>query len=248
MLLEPVDPNEEFRERRRRSRRRRARRRIAVLTVFAVSAAAIALGASFLNGRGHQATAQPGSRGPGRRRRDDNGAPTPSLSRSLTRSGRSRHDGASPRSNGKLRRVFAAPSAASTRSSSTSGRERRGRVQRGVPLRGTSAPRSANTTAQPQRAEANASTDRPLVVFEDPKLSVAPPGMASGAATGASGRTTPARVDEPVRQARLEVQRRHRRRGGEGGLRRDHVRLRPLPTDGDLASAVFKGRRRSTRA
>ncbi len=37
------------------------------------------------------------------------------------------------------------------------------------------------------------------------------------------------RLDEPAQQARLEVQRRHRRRRRRGGLRRDHVRLRPLP-------------------
>ena len=38
-----------------------------------------------------------------------------------------------------------------------------------------------------------------------------------------------ARVDEPLRQARLEVHRRCRRRRGEGRLRRDPVRLRPVP-------------------
>ena len=37
-----------------------------------------------------------------------------------------------------------------------------------------------------------------------------------------------ARLDEPVRRGRLEVQRRHRR-GRRCRLRRDHVRLRPLP-------------------
>ena len=36
-------------------------------------------------------------------------------------------------------------------------------------------------------------------------------------------------LDEPVRPARLEVQRRHRRGRGPCGLRRDHVRLPPLP-------------------
>jgi hypothetical protein len=50
MLLEPVDPNERFRERRRRARRRRAIRRVLLLTVVALTAAAIALGASFLTG------------------------------------------------------------------------------------------------------------------------------------------------------------------------------------------------------
>ena len=58
MLLEPVDPNERFRDRRRQARQSRARRRIAVLTVFALSAAVVALGASFLNGRGPPTTTQ----------------------------------------------------------------------------------------------------------------------------------------------------------------------------------------------
>jgi hypothetical protein len=54
MLLEPVDPNERFRERRRQSRRRRAVRRVLALGVVAVAAAASALGMTFLNGWGGQ--------------------------------------------------------------------------------------------------------------------------------------------------------------------------------------------------
>jgi len=38
MLLEPVDPNERFRERRRRARRSRAIRRVLLLTLVAVAA------------------------------------------------------------------------------------------------------------------------------------------------------------------------------------------------------------------
>jgi hypothetical protein len=48
MLLEPVDPNERFRARRRRSRRRRAIQRVAVLAVAALAAAGATLGARFL--------------------------------------------------------------------------------------------------------------------------------------------------------------------------------------------------------
>ncbi len=51
MLLEPVDPNERFRSRRRQARKRRAIRRIAVLAVVAVTAAVLTLGARFLNER-----------------------------------------------------------------------------------------------------------------------------------------------------------------------------------------------------
>jgi hypothetical protein len=51
-LLEPVDPNERFRQRRRQSRRRRGVRRVLALAVVALAAAASALGMTFLNGWG----------------------------------------------------------------------------------------------------------------------------------------------------------------------------------------------------
>jgi hypothetical protein len=49
MLLEPVDPNEKFRSRRRQARMRRAYRRIGLLAVVAVMAAGVTLGARFLS-------------------------------------------------------------------------------------------------------------------------------------------------------------------------------------------------------
>jgi hypothetical protein len=48
MLLEPVDPNERFRARRRQARRRRAFQRVAALAVVALTAAGLTLGARFL--------------------------------------------------------------------------------------------------------------------------------------------------------------------------------------------------------
>jgi hypothetical protein len=51
MLLEPVDPNERFRSRRRQARKRRAARRIGALGIVAVTAAGLTLGARFLNER-----------------------------------------------------------------------------------------------------------------------------------------------------------------------------------------------------
>jgi hypothetical protein len=48
MLLEPVDPNESFRARRRQARRSRARRRISALALVALAAAGVTLGARFL--------------------------------------------------------------------------------------------------------------------------------------------------------------------------------------------------------
>jgi hypothetical protein len=51
MLLEPVDPNEEFRSRRQQARRRRAIRRTLALAVVALAAAGTTLGARFLTER-----------------------------------------------------------------------------------------------------------------------------------------------------------------------------------------------------
>ena len=65
MLLEPVDPNEKFRERRRQNRKRRSLRRILALAVVALAAAASALGMTFLNGWGGQTARPAGSQQPG---------------------------------------------------------------------------------------------------------------------------------------------------------------------------------------
>ena len=56
MLLEPLDPNERFRQRRRQGRRRRAVRRVLALAVVAIAAASSAAGMTFLNGWGGHAT------------------------------------------------------------------------------------------------------------------------------------------------------------------------------------------------
>src|SRR6266498_3808017 len=61
MLLEPIDPNERFRSRRRQARRRRAMRRIALLSVVALTAAALTLGARFLSVRDTKGAAAPNS-------------------------------------------------------------------------------------------------------------------------------------------------------------------------------------------
>jgi hypothetical protein len=56
MLLEPIDPNERFRSRRRQARRRRALRRIVALSVIALTAAGLTLGARFLTVRDTRST------------------------------------------------------------------------------------------------------------------------------------------------------------------------------------------------
>jgi hypothetical protein len=62
MLLEPADPNERFRARRRQARRRRAIRRTGLLAVVAFAAAAVTLGARFLTVRDAES---PTGEGPG---------------------------------------------------------------------------------------------------------------------------------------------------------------------------------------
>jgi hypothetical protein len=57
MLLEPVDPNERFRSRRRQARKRRAIRRTAALAIVAITAAALTLGARFRTVRDTKTTA-----------------------------------------------------------------------------------------------------------------------------------------------------------------------------------------------
>jgi hypothetical protein len=51
MLLEPLDPNERFRSRRRQARRRRAIHRTSALAIVALTAAGLTLGARFLTER-----------------------------------------------------------------------------------------------------------------------------------------------------------------------------------------------------
>src|SRR5687767_1119944 len=63
MLLEPVDPNERFRARRRQHRRRIAIRRISLLAVVTLTAAGATLGARFLSEDGTSAAAR--EQGPG---------------------------------------------------------------------------------------------------------------------------------------------------------------------------------------
>jgi hypothetical protein len=54
MLLEPIDPNERFRERRREARKRRAIRRTGLLAIVALTAAGLTLGARSLTIRDSQ--------------------------------------------------------------------------------------------------------------------------------------------------------------------------------------------------
>jgi hypothetical protein len=65
MLLEPVDPNERFRARRRQARRRIAIRRISLLAVVTLAAAGATLGARFLTDADSGAVGAPQNRAEG---------------------------------------------------------------------------------------------------------------------------------------------------------------------------------------
>ena len=69
-----------------------------------------------------------------------------------------------------------------------------------------------------------------IVTFEDPVLSRARPDLAIRSVRRLCvARCGRSRLDESLRPASVEVQRRHRDRGGASRVRRDHVRLRALP-------------------
>jgi hypothetical protein len=254
MLLEPVDPNERFRDRRRQSRQRRARRRIAALTVVAVSAAAIALGASFLNGRGQQA---------GQTEADDGAGGTPAATTTappkpepvpLPDEIRGVHVTMALASlDGKLDEYFALTSAGMN-TLELDVKDENGEVgfQRGVGLakRIGAALRYYN----PVKAARDAETKGVyligrVVVFEDPRLSAAKPGMAIQRSDGSVwtnhaglGWTNP--YDRRVWKYNVDVAVAAAKAGFDE-IMFDYVRF---PTDGDLASAVFKGRRPEPKA
>jgi hypothetical protein len=245
MLLEPLDPNEEFRDRRRRARRRRARRRIAVLTVLAVSAAVVALGASFLTGRGPTAEAvENESAGPGTSTAPAKPEPAP-----LPEEIRGVHVTMTLASlEGKLDEYFSLTSSG-LNTLQLDVKDENGEVgfQRGVGLAKDVG--AALRYYDPRKAASDAEARGVyligrVVVFEDPKLSVARPEMAIQRSDGTVwtnnaglGWTNP--YDKRVWKYNVDVAAAAVKAGFDE-IMFDYVRF---PTDGDVASAVFKGRR-----
>jgi hypothetical protein len=248
MLLEPVDPNQRFRDRRRQARLRRARRRIAVVTVVAVSAAAIALGASFLNGRGHQATAQPEG--------TESASGTPAATAPaqpepvpLPDEIRGVHVTMALASlDGKLDEYFALTSAG-LNTLQLDVKDEHGEVgfQHGVGLAKTIG--AALRYYDPLKAATDAEAKGVyligrVVVFEDPRLSVAKPGMAIQRSDGSVwtnnaglGWTNP--YNKRVWKYNVDIAVAAVKAGFDE-IMFDYVRF---PTDGDVASAVYQGRR-----
>ena len=233
MLLEPVDPNERFRSRRRQARRRRAIRRTAALAVVALAAAGTTLGARFLTERdAHVAGAG------GRADADDTGGADAAEARAAAVSRRdsrcARDDGARLRP-GQDRRVPLADEAWAERARARrEGRERRGRVPQaegGARARG----RRSEGLLRPGRGRAEGTRGRRLP-HRAHRLLRGPDADPERAALRDQDDLRRrlddrrrARLGESLRQARLGLQRPARHRSGEGRLRRDPVRLRPLP-------------------
>jgi hypothetical protein len=254
MLLEPVDPNERFRDRRRQARQRRARRRIAVLTVFALSAAAVALGASFLNGRGQQAAQTEASDNAGGTSAQARTAPPKPEPVPLPDEIRGVHVTMTLASlDGKLDEYFALTSAGMN-TLQLDVKDENGEIgfQRGVGLAKRIG--AAFRYYDPLKAARDAETKGVyligrVVVFEDPKLSVAKPGMAIQRSDGSVwtnssglGWTNP--YDKRVWKYNVDIAVAAAKAGFDE-IMFDYVRF---PTDGDLASAVFKGRRPEPKA
>ena len=248
MLLEPVDPNEQFRARRRQARRRRAVRRVAALAVVALAAAAVALGATFLQrgdgGRGNTG-AEATSDGPAN-------APAPPAKpepRALPSEIRGVHVTMALASlRGKLGEYYdLADEGLNTIELDV--KDENGEVAFGrprVPLAQTIGSArtyyDARSVARDVRARGLYLIGR-VVVFEDPVLAQKRPGMAirrrgGGIWTNHAGLGWGNPYDKRVWKYNVDVAEAAVKAGFDE-IMFDYVRF---PTDGDLSSAVFARR------
>ena len=224
------DPNEHFRERRRRRQRQIRIRRTVAIGILLAAVAGIALGARAV-GSGHHPVAHP------RQLQSSTAAPRAACSSgpragSERGPGRPRHDGA----RFATRQAPAVPRHPRPECDRArrQGRERPRRVHPAQrPARDSHrrrGPLLQREARRPARAFARHLPDRPRghVRGSGALGEAARPGRAhAGRLRLAHERRS--RLDEPVRPARLALRRRHRGSRREGRLRRDPVRLRPLP-------------------
>jgi hypothetical protein len=246
MLLEPVDPNERFRARRRQSRRRRAIRRVALLALVVIAAAVVALGMSFLSGHGQRATT--GTTG--------TGAPTASTTTGTPAAApepaplpdeiRGVHVTMALASlDGKLDEYYDLTDAGLT-ALELDVKDENGDVafrHPAVPLAREVG--SARTYYDPRKAAQDAESRGiyligRVVTFEDPVLSGGRPGMAiqrrgGGVWTNAAGLGWTNPYDRRVWKYNVDIAAAAVRAGFDE-IMFDYVRF---PTDGDLSSAVF---------
>ena len=251
MLLEPVDPNERFRSRRRQARRRRAIRRVVLLTLVAVTAAALALGMSFLGGNGRPAAnaeRDAGSAAPAAPAKPD---PEPVAMPDEVRGVHVTMALASLE--GKLGEYYDLTSAG-LNTVQLDVKDEIGEVaftRPRVPLAQTAG--AARTYYDPRRAAADAEARGiylvgRVVVFEDPILSGNRPQLAIQRADGSVwtssdglGWTNP--YDRRVWKYNVDVAAAAVKAGFDE-IMFDYVRF---PTDGDVAGAVYPNRRQEHR-
>ena len=247
MLLEPVDPNETFRARRRQSRRRRAIRRVALLALVAVAAAVVALGMSFLGGHGRPAqTGTAGAGAPagsttGTQAAEPEPAPLPDEIRGV-------HVTMALASlEGKLDEYYALTDAGLT-ALELDVKDENGEVafrRPAVPLAREVG--SARRYYDPRKAALDAESRGiyligRVVTFEDPVLAQGRPKLAiqrrgGGVWTNAAGLGWTNPYDRRVWKYNVDIAAAAVRAGFDE-IMFDYVRF---PTDGDLSSAVFPG-------
>jgi hypothetical protein len=254
MLLEPVDPNERFRSRRRQARRRRAIRRVVLLTVVALTAAALALGMSFLGGRDGRpaANAERPAASAGSAAATAKADPEPVAMPDEVRGVHVTMALASL--DGKLQEFYDLTSAG-LNTVQLDVKDENGEVaftRPRVPL--ARAAQAARTYYDPRRAAADAAARGiylvgRVVVFEDPILSRNRPQLAIQrrgggvwTSSGGLGWTNP--YDERVWKYNVDVAAAAVKAGFDE-IMFDYVRF---PTDGDVASAVFPERRKEHRS
>jgi hypothetical protein len=249
MLLEPLDPNERFRERRRRSRRRRSLRRVIVLAVVALAAAASALGMTFLNGWGGHRT--PTAESAGSPSASASKAPSTPQPVALPDEIRGVHMTAALASlDGKLTEYLSLTDKGLT-ALELDVKDENGEVgfQRHAPVLAR-AVGAARPFYNPEKAAAAAEAAGVyligrVVVFEDPVLATQRPKLAigrrgGGVWTNSAGLAWTNPYDERVWKYNVDIAVAAVEAGFDE-IMFDYVRF---PTDGDLSSAVFNGKRR----
>jgi hypothetical protein len=250
MLLEPVDPNERFRERRRQSRRRRAIRRVLALGVVAVAASASALGMTFLNGWGGQrAPATDADRSPSADTSTAAAAPQPVA---LPAELRGVHVTAALASlDGKLDEYLSLTDAGLT-ALELDVKDENGEVgfRRGAPRLakdiGAAKPFYEPREAARKAEAAGVYLIGRVVVFEDPILATSRPELAiqrsgGGVWTNSAGLAWSNPYDRRVWDYNVDIAVAAVKAGFDE-IMFDYVRF---PTDGDISAAVFSGQRGS---
>jgi hypothetical protein len=248
MLLEPLDPNEQFRNRRRQSRRRRTIRRVLLLGVVASAAAVSALGMTFLTGARSTAPSAGGSpSAPG----TTSTAPAKPEPVPLPSEIRGVHVTAALASlNGKLDEYLSLTDSGLT-ALELDVKDENGEVgfRKGAPplarAIGAAQPFYDAKQAARKAADAGVYLIGRVVVFEDPMLAGSRPQMAiqrsgGGVWTNSAGLAWTNPYDKRVWRYNVDIAVAAAKAGFDE-IMFDYVRF---PTDGDISAAVFAGKRK----